>query len=54
MKKFLIALIFSMIALMAIGCDEEAPVATISDPNETILEEEILVEDILVEDIIKE
>ena len=42
------------IMMMFCGCSEEAPQATLSSPNPTILTETILVEDVLYEDVLTE
>ena len=55
MRKLIIAgTIAAMAMMMLSGCSDEAPQATLSSPNPTILTETILVEDVLYEDVLTE
>lgn len=48
MKRIFVAIIFVLVALLLVGCNDPAPTATI-EPEGT---EDIIVEDVIIEDTI--
>lgn len=52
-KKYFFAILTALVALLLVGCNDPAPVATIEpEGEEVILTEQIITEKVLTEDII--